>query len=220
MSGYTPPNFEDFEYKIIYISELWFYAYGIKSKTAQLDKLTQPTDDEYAIYNLPEITDLVLGILSNAANIKKLMSPSPRKNKEPAWSYTFRVDRSNMIKEFVSDLDISEIMNSTVRNSLEHFDEYLDEFSTNFMKGTIQERNPYITFNMAISELNTFQPHAYPVRQYCVKEKTYYNMDKSINIGKVFNEAVRIHQRCMDLKQGLGNNDYPTGMILVCKGSH
>lgn len=220
MSDNTPPKFKDFEHKLIYISELWFYAYGIKIKTAQLDELTQPPDNGYAIYNLPEITELVLGILSNAANIKKLMTPSQRKNKEPAWTYTFRVERSNMIKEFVSDLDISEIMNSSVRNSLEHFDEYLDEFSINFMKGAIQESAPYITFNMAISELNTFQPHAYPIRQYCVKEKTYYNMNKSINIGKVLNEADRIHQRCMELKQGLGNNDYPTGMIYVCKSNN
>ncbi|BCU61222.1 hypothetical protein KLVA_33810 [Klebsiella variicola] len=220
MSGDTPPKFEDFEFEHIYIFELWFYAYGIKTKTAKLDKLTQLPDDGYAIYNLPEITDLVLGILSNAANIKKLMSPSPRKNKEPAWNYTFRVDRSNMIKKFVSDLDTSEIMNSAVRNSLEHFDEYLDELSINLMKGAIQKRAPLITFNMAFSELNAIQPHPYPVRQYCVKEKTYYNMGKSINIGKVFNEAVMIHQRCMEFNQKLGGDDCPAGRLFVFKSDY
>ncbi|MCD5719505.1 Uncharacterised protein [Klebsiella pneumoniae] len=217
MTDYTPPKFNDFEHKDIYLTELWFYAYGIKNKMSELNKLTTLPEKGYILYNLPEITDLTLGILSNAANIKKMMLPVARGKSESAWAYTFRVDRCNMIKSFLSDIDISEIMNSKVRNSLEHFDEYLDEFAIKMMKGIISTKKQNISFNMATSELGAHEPPAYPIRQYCAKEKVYYNMDTSVDIGKISHEAMMIHNKFVSLTDPSNpyDYDYPTGMIIT-----
>lgn len=216
MTEHAPVKFEEFEHKQIYLQELWFYAYGIKNKITELDKITVLPEKGYTIYNLPEITDLILGILSNAANIKKMMLPAGRGKGETAWAYTFRVDRCNLIKHFLHDIDTSEIMNSKVRNSLEHFDEYLDEFAIKMMKGIISTKKQGISFNMATSELGAYEPHAYPIRQYSAKEKMYYNMDTSVNIGKISHEATMIHNRFVELKNKINPKayDYPTGMII------
>ena len=217
MPNHDVIKFEQFKYKNFYLDELWFLSYGIINKTESLNKIVSPPQKGMAIYNNYEITDFILGILSNAANIKKLITPAERTKSESAWKYTFRCDRARFVRDFLADIDISEIMNPRARNSLEHFDEYLDKLCIDMLNGIVSTERQNISFNMAVSELDVHQPHAYPVRLYDAKEKKYYNMSAVVNLGKINSEAKNIHEKILGIKRMVGNEriERPTGWLLT-----
>lgn len=198
---------------LIYIHEVWRLSNEIVTNCEKVfDEATIP-DKEYIIQVSPNIHSHIIYILINSANLKKLIFPSENKSKdESKKQYEFRLERSKLLKELFNGIDIKEIKNSKVRNTLEHFDEYIDKENLK-LESSDKKVSPFAAYNMALSDWGAFSPPVYPIRLYISKEKKFYNMGFSIDIGKIYEEAKAIIERLNSLD--IFNNGTESGGLLI-----
>ncbi|WP_102802979.1 hypothetical protein [Klebsiella michiganensis] len=212
-------KFSDVKYKQIYLEEIWFLANSIIRRVKRLDDLAKVPESGYLFFSKHEITELILGILSNSANIKKLTNPGKQAKGESAGAFQFRVDRCNFIKNSFPEIDFLGILDTKLRNTLEHFDEYLDDFMTTIAKGEFSHAYPMVALNFGLSDQDAFEPHLYPIRMYESKTKNFYNFDNIVNIKSIYDVATAIDEKlkCEKLKliqkQYILNPKIPAGSL-------
>lgn len=176
-----------------YILELWLLADNIKNQCEKIFELTETKPGETFLRVSKDVHGLILVILSNAANIKKLVFTSSKKlDKETNIRFQIRMRRAKMLRDLLDGIKLEEILNSKIRNTLEHFDEYLDEADELLsIKG-----HPTATLALTNMVLSHWQHLAdqeiFPIRIYIASEKKFYNMKWSIDVGKVYAESVAL----------------------------
>lgn len=109
----------------------------------------------------------------------------------------------SLFKDLLSGIDIKEIKESKVRNTIEHFEEYLDNLNIGLEspKSKVKERHASAAYNMTFSDWQVINPEVYPIRLYIAKEKKLYNFEWSVDIGKIYSESLNIIERLKRLKQ-------------------
>jgi hypothetical protein len=112
-------------------------------------------------------------------------------------------------------LSLEAISDVQVRNSLEHFDEYLDDLGARLEDGEHPPK-PAAAYNIVFSSWKVAsvvaQREVYPLRVYVADQRTYFNFDRKINLGTLRDEAAAIAQRIEATGQ-LQNE--PGGLIVV-----
>ncbi|WP_024939882.1 hypothetical protein [Xanthomonas arboricola] len=196
----------------LYIYELWWLANGILQKTERIFNEAEIPDNGYAIQVSPELHSLIASVLSEAANLKKLLvTPSVKLNGESAPQYRLRRARSAVLNQVLDGIQLSELLNAKVRNSLEHFDEYLDEANL-----TVSEAKnppaPMAAYNMILSHWEAVTPRVYPIRLYISKERKFYNMKVSVDLDAMNKEAATIAAR---LKTYMGAAEEGAGGLML-----
>ncbi|MND24855.1 hypothetical protein D3C76_343170 [compost metagenome] len=176
----------------LFYSELWWLANSIVKKCDSIFSKTLVPERGYIIQVDPEIHALISSVLSDAANVKKLMTAGDKKKSgESGELFRLRRDRVRELREYLSGIELKELLNPKVRNTLEHFDEYLD--SANY---EVSRRDTPLgtmaAYNMVISHWDVARPRFYPVKLYISAERKFYNMKWSVDLGAIQNEAQAI----------------------------
>ena len=109
-------------------------------------------------------------------------------------------------------LALDEILNTKVRNSLEHFDEYLDEMNASLVAGEPASA-PMAAYNMVLSHWEVTNPQLYPIRIYIVAERKYYNMKYAVDLGRLREQAASIIEKLQSL--GFLRGDTEPGGLMV-----
>lgn len=209
-------SFEKSKLLGVYINEIERLASEIETNCEFIFNEAKLPQEGHLIQVSPGIHSHIMYVLINAANLKKLIFNSYKRQKgESEKLYEFRLKRTNRLQEIFKDIEITEIKKSRVRNTLEHFDEYLDEESIKFENTHDNSRN-VAAYNMALSDWDVFNPRVYPIRLYIVNEKKFYNMGYSIDIGKMYEEAKAILNRLK--QQNLLTNRSGEGGMLIIRG--
>lgn len=73
-----------------------------------------------------EVHSLIKSIVNDSSQVANLIDPRKRRKEETVEHYTFRKERGERIREIFSDIPIEKILNRELRDSIEHFDERLD----------------------------------------------------------------------------------------------
>lgn len=181
----------DTKFCTLYYHELWWLSQSVAEKCEQVFKETEVPEEGYVIQVDPAIHSVISSLLSDAANIKKLVSTSSVKaGGENGERFRLRKERANELADFVASLGVKELLNPKVRNTLEHFDEYLDEANYDISKKAEQGR--FAVYNMILSHWEAISPKVYPIRLYVSSEKKFYNMKWSIDLGLLHAEAISI----------------------------
>jgi hypothetical protein len=176
----------------IYFHELWALSHSIKNKCERLFSETKiPENNDMLIKVAPELHSIISSILSDAANIKKLLYVDASKG-------AFHQKRAATLRQFITPVHLEEMLNNKVRNSLEHFDEYLDK-ANRALTGDEDASSPLIAgYNMLITHWEVIEritpqgediPELYPIRIYVSSERCFYNMKNKIDIGLINEEA-------------------------------
>ncbi|MFL1616451.1 hypothetical protein GHT89_17865 [Acinetobacter baumannii] len=178
----------------IYIQELYSLCEGINRECEEIFKEATVSSDHNTMSVSPVLHNRIYSVLIYAANIKKLAFPvRHKKAKEKTATYKLRNQRADLFEKILENVSIKEIHNNKVRNTLEHFDEYLDEanvvLNTEHKKRKLAEEHGYAAYNLSLSRWNVFDRKIYPIRVYIAEEKTFYNLKWSIDIGKIDSEA-------------------------------
>jgi hypothetical protein len=176
----------------LYFYELWWLSHSICQKCENLFKETAIPDDGFLMQVNPEIHSIIASLLSDASNIKKLIdTPAGKLRGEPSAQARLRKERAEALKEKIKSVELTEMLNHKVRNTLEHFDEYLDEAN---LKLSRQDKpsSPMAAYNMVFSHWEVTSPRVYPVRLYISSERKFYNMKWNVDIGKIYEEATAI----------------------------
>lgn len=196
----------------LYLHELWWLANGICQKTERLFAEAKIPDNGYVIQVSPELHSLIASVLSEAANLKKLLvTPSAKLNGESGRQYRLRRARAAVLNQVLHGVHLSELLNAKVRNTLEHFDEYLDEANLTISEAK-NPPSPMAAYNMILSHWEAVDPRVYPIRLYISKERKFYNMKWSVDLDALNKEASAIAER---LKIYIGAaEEGPGGLML------
>jgi hypothetical protein len=102
--------------------------------------------------------------------------------------------RRFMFEHALTGLDLSQIRDSTARNSMEHFDERPDEASA-----TAAEEGGTWGYNIVLSHRSVFTHPLRPIRLYIANERRFENLNWSAQLGKLRDEAQAVLQRLREL---------------------
>ena len=156
---------------------------------------------------------LIASILSDAANLRKLVvTPHTRLGGESGRQFRLRKARAAALREAIKDIELVELLNSKVRNTLEHFDEYLDEANIALSEAKTPP-SPMAAYNMVLSRWEVFTPPVYPVRLYISSERKFYNMKWSVDIDAMHKEARAVVERLAQ-SDVFGNTESPGGLMV------
>lgn len=187
-------SFDELRLNFIYLHELWWLTESIKSRCEELFRETPLPENGYYFQIKYHVHSLINDILSDAANIKKLITiPTQKTRGESPKQFQIHVERSKFLQDKIKSVEISELKSIKVRNTLQHFDEYLDEVNLEESEGKLRSHQIAV-YNFVMSHWEAINPRPYPIRLYICAEKTYYNMKASVNLGKIYIEASHINE--------------------------
>ncbi len=105
------------------------------------------------------------------------------------------------------------ILQAQVRNSLEHFDEYLDETALRSSMAQIA-RPTLFPIDMTLGRDGSLQQFTegvvYPVRVYLAEERTFVNCGKRIDVGAIALECQTIAEHLVELSPQLAKENEPS----------
>ena len=213
MTEGTNIRFEDTKLFTLYFHELRWLAHSIQTKSEKLfDEAKVPAEGNVIQVN-PELHSLIASILSDAANLRKLVvTPHTRLGGESGRQFRLRKARAAALREAIKDIELVELLNSKVRNTLEHFDEYLDEANIALSEAKTPP-SPMAAYNMVLSRWEVFTPPVYPVRLYISSERKFYNMKWSVDIDAMHKEARAVVERLAQ-SDVFGNTESPGGLMV------
>lgn len=204
---------EDTKLFTLYFYELWWLAHSIKTKTERLFSEATVPETGYLIQVNPDLHSLIASLLSDAANLKKLLiTPSTQLNGESGRKFRLRKARAAALRESVSKISLTEILNAKVRNTLEHFDEYLDEANLAVSEAKTPP-SPRAAYNMVLSHWEAFNPRVYPIRIYISSERKFYNMKWSVDLDAIHKEASAVVE-CLSAHPAFAKGESPGGLMV------
>lgn len=198
-----PPKLDASPFRNVYKYELLRLASNIAEKAEAVFAMTSipepPLISMSGGYQVVHST--IAALLSDAASAKNLLEDYRRGRRESPAALSIRKQRTQALLLELEGIEISVLLDKKVRNSLEHFDEYLDDANAQFSSGHTLYR--FGLYNMVLSRRNAFaQPNQlYPIRVYIVDERVYENFGTSIDIGRLYDEAVLIRDRLRERLQ-------------------
>ena len=148
----------------IYLHELWARAYFVARTCAGIfEQCPVPANDGYIKVD-PTVHSQISAVLTESANIKKLLAvPTKAGFKETKIAFEFRVQRTKLLNTVLSNPIIPEISAVEARNSVEHFDQYLDRANLNLEEGKVKAPGMAL-YNMILSSWKIFDKKAYPLK--------------------------------------------------------
>jgi len=193
----------------LYFFELFWLASGIIKNCENIfEEARLPDSGSHFMQISPEIHERIVNVLMNSANIKKfLKKPKKQKNRFSK----FKKQRSSILWSALKGIKLNEILKNRVRNSLEHFDNYLDK--TNIKFNDVSPTEPMAAYNMIFSDWDVTTPRVYPVRLYIANERKFYNLEGSADIGKIYEEAQDIIC-CLRKTNIIPEDDGPCGLMV------
>lgn len=182
----------------VYYHELLWLAHRIKTDCEFIFEETKlPETGHYIKISIP-VHEKIETVCLAAARLKKLVqTPTGRYKNESEAEYAARQLRAKALREVLGDVTLDEILRTKVRDSIEHFDEYLDTMNVEVERGKIV--GPAAAYNIVLSDAGTFDGPLYPIRLYLADSRKFSNMRYSIDLGKIHEEASAILARLKSL---------------------
>lgn len=148
-----------------------------------------------------DLNPLIYRILNNAARIRAMIHARPRRAKQQSAAlYAIQSRRTAWLSALLSGIETSEIIHARVRNSLEHFDEFLDQTALRLT----ENRSPKVTFvpmDMYVSHSGFWAEEfgadygVYALRVYYIQPRIFENCGVSINIGLLAEQCEKVRER-------------------------
>lgn len=201
----------------VYLHELFYLCLSVNRECDEIFNEARVPETGYVIQVSPVLHSRINSVLIYASNIRKLISTAEHRNKkESRRQFQIRKQRELRFSQLLEGIDIKEIHNSKLRNTIEHFEEYLDDLILELEKESnkIKSQHGAAAYNMTFSEWQLMSPSVYPIRLYISKEKKLYNFQWSIDIGKIYDESLEILARLKTLKP-FGEDVNESGGLLI-----
>lgn len=202
----TPPSkwpleFKDSKLSGLYVRELYWLAHQIKTKAKEVfDKYPVRPDQTFVSADISGL-EIVYSMLSAAAKVNELLFPQ-----RPKQEYK---ERAKYLQVLVADLQLKELLDKKVRNTVEHFGEYLDDFNLEHSKFASPTRY-LVAFNLILSHMQPIHEPTVPfplyatpmgpvpvcpVRVYVASTRIFHNFSWSIDLAALEREAQRLAEK-------------------------
>ena len=197
----------------IYVNELFWLLTAIKSNCERLFEIAKVPETGFIIQVDIEAHSLIKLIITNSSHVANLIDPRTKKKDENEERYQFRKERGEFLKKIFNVIVIEEILQRELRDSIEHFDERLDNLVHSVSKKA-RKKDQSLAHNMVFSKKAVLQPFPIPVRVYVSAEKIFYNMNWRLDIGKIYTECVSMLDAVQNLEK-IKKIKEPGGMIVI-----
>lgn len=197
----------------VYFQELWGLAESISKKCSDVfSDCPVPTDGGYIKVD-PALHSTIASLLAEAANLKKMLAiPEKAGFKETSEQFAFRTERTTLLNEALQFPPLVEVSRVETRNSVEHFDQYLDRASLSLKRSESTESGMAL-YNMVLSSWSVFDKKSFPLKVYVADERKYFNLELVADLNA-------LHEECTDLIariRAIGafkDGDGPSGMMV------
>jgi len=200
-----------------YLTELYWLARDtVETCDAVFSAAAPPPDQTSSYIKVDHVLQAnIYRILNNAARIRALVKDRPRReHQQSAAQYAIQEQRTHWLSTVVTGIDLSEVAHARVRNSLEHFDEYLDQTALRFSEASITGR-ALLPFDMTLGRDGSLDQFAdggsvYPLRVYLAEERIFVNCGHKVDLGKIATECLEVVDRLTELVPTIAQDDSPT----------
>jgi len=201
----------------VYFHELGFLAEEIRKNCEAIFAATSvPAGPPYTIVVSDDVHAKINAALSAAVRIRNLLGTGrPRGPNESQRAYKVRLERCATLRQAVEGIQLEEMLRSAVRNSVEHFDGYLDK---EIGRLSHQRATTWAAaFNMTFSHWEAMTPRPRPIRLYVSSNRRFYNFDASVSLDLLYEEACALRERLVE--RGLFPADGAGGLLIPLPAS-
>jgi hypothetical protein len=188
-----------------YITEAyWLAANVVRRAEAVFRSATTPRKPSESYIKVDhDLTTTLTTLLGQAVRLKALLTERSRNRNQTEVQHETQVRRARWLRdELLKGVKIKALLDSNIRNSLEHFDEYLDDVAIRCHEATIP-RPTSVPLDVSVGRRKTFErfpiggkrPHVENLRVYVAADKVFVNAGHEINIRALHDEARRIMKR-------------------------
>ena len=197
----------------IYINELFWLLAAIRKNCETLFEKAKITETGYAMQVDVEVHSLIKSIVNDSSHVANLIDPRERRKDEPIEHYIFRKERGKHLREIFNSISIEKILNRNLRDSIEHFDERLDNLVQSVSK-KVKKKQQNLAHNMVFSHKEVIVPFPIPIRVYVSSEKVFYNMNWRFDLGKIHAECVSMLNAIQSL-ESIKKTKEPGGLLVI-----
>ena len=197
----------------VYIHEIWGLAASISKKCNEVFAACPIQEDSGYIKVDPALHSNIASLLGESANLKKLLSiPEKPSFKETNDQFAFRVERAKSLNEALQNPPLAEMSRVEARNSVEHFDQYLDRASLSFRSSEASESGMAL-YNMVLSSWAVFDKKSFPLKVYVADERKYFNLELAADLNALAIECTDLIARIRAIG-AFKNTDEPGGLMI------
>lgn len=210
-----------------YAGEVYWLARGAAESLAQLldEAGTPPEDGSDFIRVDAGFHNRLISTLAMAARIRWFVQP--RNRRDASESQQEILDgRTAMLRDMLDGIDLEPVMDASLRNSLEHFDEYLDDMALASAEGKIR-RPTLFPMDMALSRrsaLHRFQvggnhPTIHHLRVFVCDEQVFVNAGREVNVDTLQQVCAEIADRLAALVGPTQDDERGAHILVVTEAS-
>jgi hypothetical protein len=200
----------------IYLHELYSLAVAVLKNCDEVFSLApvHPADGGFRIAVSPDLHAKIAAALLASSNFRKLVRTNQKRGKkESDERFKFRLERAAALAGLFEGLDLKTMLDAKVRNTLEHFDEYLDDFVRSVAAPSDTPRT--IAVNVAFSADGAVARAIFPLRLYVTSTHRFSNFDFSVDLNRLRAEAASVTERLRALPAFQETGTDPGGAIVV-----
>ncbi len=196
----------------IYVNELFWLLTAIRKNCEALFEETKIPEKGYVIQVDMKVHSLIKSIINDSSQVANLVDPHKKRKDETSEHYIFRKERGENLRRIFIGIQIEQMLNRKLRDSIEHFDERLDSLVHSISKKAMK-RQQNLAYNMVFSHKEVIVPFPVPIRVYVSSEKVFYNMNWQLDIGKIYTECISMLTVMQNLEYIKKSKD-PGGLLL------
>lgn len=176
----------------IYVGELYWLSRSVADELGGIFEETPApvrTDRGYIRVDRA-LHERILRVLNSAARIRSLIRN--RKSQGSRGQREVLTRRAAALRSLLADMDLDSVLDAAARNSVEHFDEYLDGTAIKSSRGVIR-RPTLFAVDMVISQRDLLEqfhigdliPTTYSIRTYIADERVFSNCGRELNLERL-----------------------------------
>jgi hypothetical protein len=183
-----------------YIEEAYWLARGIAQACDEIFEATPPpTEPSPANYIKVdgEMHRKMVRVLSEGAKLRALITLRQRTKEQAPWEYAFQEARAQWLRTFLRGVSLDALSNARARNSVEHFDEYLDEIARKAATRRIN-RPTAMLFNMTLGRPDIIEVGSGSVvelRVYLASDRVFVNAGQRVDFQALRDQATEVAAR-------------------------
>ena len=187
----------------LYLSELHGIADAVVQGTETVFDRVRTSEGDAAYIQVDQgVSGILVDAVTNAARIRSLLVARPRDRSESAVTFELRARRAAWLREEVlQGVRLNIVLGASVRNTLEHFDEYIDDLARRAAKKQIP--TPILVpvdFLMSHGRTLDFLLQrsggiVRPLRGYYADERLFVNAGREVNVDALNAECRAIRDR-------------------------
>lgn len=208
----------------VYIAELYWLARYVEEECAKLFREVQPSQVGGQGYIRVDaaLHGRILSVLGSAARLRALIREREGDGSRQQREVLAR--RVARLRQLLAGIDLDPVLDGAARNSIEHFDEYLDGVAIKSARGVISAPTLFGVDVVLGSRqlLETFdvggeKPTTYSIRAYFADERVFSNCGRELRLDRLADSCAEIRVRLEPALPEVARDDRGASMLVVTK---